>query len=127
MNVLCDGVDIGCTGVKSSPVYDQIEWVSIDGGSKSPPLGKYSVRLEFAGPVDPSMPTEGVHEFTIVFTGQKFHAEAEHIPAHKDKGSRLVAPCVLCGSDECCSAVWEDYEFDVPAKTYWNVLKETGL
>jgi hypothetical protein len=126
MTVLCNGVDIGCTSMKSRPIYDQIEWISLDGSRRSPPRGKYSVQLEFTGPVGYDVPTEGIHDFAIVTMAgrQLFRAEAEHTPAHKETGSRIVEPCPKCGSEECCSAVWEDYEFEVPAKTYWNVLNE---
>jgi hypothetical protein len=127
MNVLCNGVDIGCTGVTSQPAHSHIEWRSLEELSTSPPPpGKYSVRLEFTGPVDPGMPTEGVHsfEFRSMAGVQTFRAEAEHIPAHKEKGARVAAPCPVCDNEECCNAVWENYEIDVPAKTYWNVLNE---
>jgi hypothetical protein len=124
MNVICNGVDIGCTGFSASPIHDQMEWVSIDGSRKSPPRGKYSVRLEFTGPVGYDMPTEGVHSFEVLSpTGRHaFRAEADHFKAHKQTGSRVVSLCPNCGGEECCSAVWEQYELDVPAKTYWNVL-----
>jgi hypothetical protein len=108
----------------SCPIYDRIEWISLDGSRRSPPPGKYLGQLEFTGPVGFDMPTEGIHDFEIVRMGRKFRAEAEHHPAHKQWTYRVIEPCPQCGSEDCCSAVREDYQIDVPAKTYWNVLNE---
>lgn len=126
MNVLCDGVDIGCTGVSSRAIDVPFAWVTLDGSIRSKPVGKYSVQIEFTGPLGTDTPTEGVHEFEVKTLGGewKFSAKAEHRPAHKHWHYRVVEPCPQCGSEDCCSAVREDYAIDVPAKTYWNVLNE---
>lgn len=124
MNILCDGVDIGATSVEVERLPTAMTYVSLY--EKSPPPVPHITRMVFCGPVDPSMPTEGIHVFRVSSLGgsRTFRAEAEHIPAHKKKGSRIAAPCPVCDNEECCNAVWENYEYDVPAKTYWNVLKE---